>query len=59
MKLILTLAFLCGALLLGGCADTSLLTDEEYTRTKGPAPHAPDPTGYIPVPSDRYQSGRY
>lgn len=46
MKSILTLALV--ALLLGGCADQSLLTDEEYVNRRGPAPNSPDPTRYIP-----------
>jgi hypothetical protein len=48
MKMILTLAFVCGALLLGGCADQSLVSDEEYHAMKGPAPFASDPTHHIP-----------
>jgi hypothetical protein len=58
MKLLLTLAFACGALLLGGCADTSLLTDEEYERVRGPGAHSPDPTRYVPQ-ADPYRRGRY
>ena len=48
MKPILILSLLCGALLLGSCADQSLLTDEEYHARKGPAPHAPDPMQHVP-----------
>lgn len=58
MKLLLILVFVCGALLFGGCADNSLTTDEEYNRTRGPAPHSPDAARYIPQP-DPYGSGRY
>lgn len=54
MKLTLTLAFICGALLFGGCADQTLMTDEEYTASRKPAPYSPDPTGY--VPSNNYIS---
>ena len=42
MKFAIILALICCALLLGGCADNSLVTDEEYNNSKGPAPHAPD-----------------
>jgi hypothetical protein len=58
MKLFLTLAFACGALLFGGCADNSLMTDEEYERTRVPARHSPDPTGYVPQ-ANPYGRGRY
>jgi hypothetical protein len=53
MKFTIILAAICGALVLGGCADQSLLTDEEIYKLKGPAPYSPDPMGHIPVPSDR------
>jgi len=53
MKFAIILAFLCGALLLGSCADQSLLTDEDYVKYKGPAAFSPDPMEHIPVPSDR------
>jgi len=42
MKFAIILASLCCALFLGGCADNSLMTDEEYANSRGPAPHAPD-----------------
>jgi hypothetical protein len=41
------------ALLLGGCADQPLLSDEEYNATHGPAPFSPDPTAHIPQQSGR------
>jgi hypothetical protein len=53
MKFAVTLAFVCGALLLGSCSDQSLLTDEDYYKYKGPAPFSPDPMQHIPVQSDR------
>jgi hypothetical protein len=53
MKLALILASVCGALLLGGCADNSLMTDEEYSAARGPAPHQPDPTYHLPQYSQR------
>jgi hypothetical protein len=55
MKLILTLALACAALLWGGCADQSLLTDEEYANSRRPAPNSPDPTAFLP----RSTAGRY
>ena len=58
MKLLLTLAFVGAAFLFGGCADQSLMTDEEYARTRGPAPHSPDAARYTPQTSP-YTSGRY
>jgi hypothetical protein len=48
MKMILTLAFVCGALLVGGCSDQSLVTDEEYESMKGPAPYPSDPGRHMP-----------
>jgi hypothetical protein len=42
MKLVFTILALAFATLLVGCADQSLITDEEYRERKGPAPHAPD-----------------
>jgi hypothetical protein len=48
MKIILTLAFACGALFVGGCSDNSLVTDEEYEAMKGPAAYPSDPTRHIP-----------
>lgn len=58
MKSLLTLALVCAAFLLGGCADNSLMTDEEYNRVKGPAPYSPDPTGHMPQ-SPYAQGARY
>jgi hypothetical protein len=43
MKLTIILASICAALLLGGCADQTLMTDEEYRNSRGPAPFSPDP----------------
>jgi hypothetical protein len=42
MKFAIILLSICGGLLLGGCSDQSLITDEEYRAIKGPAPHSPD-----------------
>lgn len=58
MKSILTLALVCGSWLLAGCADNSLMTDEEYERTRRPAAYSPDPTAYVPGASP-YSRGRY
>jgi PBP1b-binding outer membrane lipoprotein LpoB len=52
MKLTIILAAVCCALLLGGCANQSLLTDEEYYKTKGPAANSPDPMSHIPNPNN-------
>jgi hypothetical protein len=39
------------ALLVGGCANDSMMTDEEYDEAhSGPAPGSPDPTGHLPPP---------
>ncbi|HKP03736.1 MAG TPA: hypothetical protein VJU77_10315 [Chthoniobacterales bacterium] len=53
MKFALILASICCALLLGGCADNSLMTDEEYAAARGPAPHQPDPTYHLPQTPNR------
>jgi hypothetical protein len=58
MKSILVLAVACAALLFGGCADQSLMTDEEYANSRRPAPNSPDPIGYIPQ-TDPTGRGRY
>jgi hypothetical protein len=48
MKFAIILASICCGLLLGGCSDQSLITDEEYRAIKGPAPYSPDPSGVLP-----------
>ncbi|MFZ1218921.1 MAG: hypothetical protein WAO00_06475 [Chthoniobacterales bacterium] len=53
MKLALILASICCTLLFGGCADNTLMTDEEYAASHGPAPHQPDPSYHLPQPSQR------
>ena len=50
MKIALIFATLFGALLLSSCADQSLMTDEDYVKTKGPAPFSPDYTSVLPDP---------
>jgi hypothetical protein len=53
MKILLFLVVSVVGLTLGGCADQSLISDDEYKAMKGPAPFSPDPMQHIPVPSDR------
>ena len=48
MKLLLTFVFVCGALLFGGCADNSLMTDEDYYNVRGPAANSPDFSRNLP-----------
>jgi outer membrane lipoprotein SlyB len=57
MKLAFVLASICCALLLGGCADQSLMTDEEYAASKGPAPHSPDYSSVLPRKSSTMNPG--
>ena len=47
MKSALIFTLIACALLVGGCTDTSLISDEDYARNKPPAPHSPDFTGVI------------
>jgi len=42
MKIVLIFTALCCALLLSSCADTAMLTDEEYNQSRGPAANSPD-----------------
>jgi hypothetical protein len=53
MKIFLVLVASIAALALGGCADQSLISDEEYKAAKGPAPNSPDPMANIPQQSNR------
>jgi hypothetical protein len=59
MKFVLILISISSALLLGGCADQSLVTDEEYRAAKGPAPHSPDYTSVLPDPATGRRAGGY
>jgi hypothetical protein len=34
------------ALVLSGCNEQPLISDEEYNKVKGPAPYSPDPIGH-------------
>jgi len=54
MKFAIVLVSVCCTLLLGACADQSLLSDEDYARVKGPAPNSPDPMGHIPLTPETY-----
>src|ERR1700731_527401 len=53
IKILLLVVASVAALTLGGCADQSLITDEEYRAVKGPAPNSPDPMAHIPQQSNR------
>lgn len=57
MKPALILVLLSCALLIGGCADQSLMTDEEYAASRGPAPHSPDYSGVLPRTSSTLNPG--
>jgi hypothetical protein len=57
MKVALILTAIAWALLLGGCADQSLMTDEDYYKNKGPAPHSPDFSNVLPNSSSTYPAG--
>jgi hypothetical protein len=59
MKFVLILAAICGAFLLGGCSDRSLMTDEEYRQMKGPAPFSPDFSSVLPDPTTGRPAGGY
>jgi outer membrane lipoprotein SlyB len=53
MKTLVVLFVSVVALVLGGCAEQPLMSDEQYNATRGPAPNAPDYSGYLPQPSNR------
>ena len=48
MKILFLLIVSVFALLLGGCAEQPLMTDEEYNARKGPAPFSPDFSNVLP-----------
>jgi hypothetical protein len=48
MKSLLAFVFVCAALFFGGCADNSLMTDEDYYNVRGPAANSPDFSGHLP-----------
>jgi hypothetical protein len=47
MKFAIILASLCCGLVLVGCSDQSLVTDEDYRANKGPAAYSPDPATQV------------
>ena len=53
MKIAIVLIVSVMGLILGGCAEQPLLSDEEYNATHGPAPFSPDFSGVIPQRSTR------
>jgi hypothetical protein len=53
MKILFVLFVSLFALLLGGCAEQPVMSDEEYNAIHGPAPNSPDPMAHIPAPSTR------
>jgi hypothetical protein len=59
MKIALIIASLACTFLLSGCADTSLMTDEDYRNSRGPAPFSPDYTSVLPDPSAGRPAGGY
>jgi hypothetical protein len=48
MKIIPMLIALAMGLVLVGCAEQPLMTDEDYYAHRGPAPNSPDPMSHIP-----------
>jgi hypothetical protein len=59
MKILAVLFVSVVTLLLGGCADQPLMSDEEYNARRGPAPNSPDYSGVLPAPVTARQSGGY
>jgi hypothetical protein len=59
MKFAIILASICWGLLLGGCSDQSLITDEEYKQIKGPAAFSPDYSSVLPDPARNRAAGGY
>jgi hypothetical protein len=53
MKTLFVLFVSVFALLLGGCNELPLMSDEDYNARHGPAPFSPDPTGNLPRPVTR------
>jgi hypothetical protein len=51
MKILFALLLLGFVILLSGCAEQPLMTDEEYKANKGPAPYSPDYSSVLPRPS--------
>ena len=59
MKIALVFVTLASAFLLTSCADQSLMTDEEYRNSRGPAPFSPDFTNVLPDPETGRRAGGY
>jgi outer membrane lipoprotein SlyB len=53
MKTLVVLFVSVVALVLGGCADQPLMSDEEYNARRGPAPNQPNYSNVLPQPSNR------
>jgi hypothetical protein len=53
MKILFLLIVSVFALLLGGCAEQPLMSDEEYNARRGPAPFSPDFSGVLPQSNTR------
>jgi hypothetical protein len=47
MKIVIVLIASVMGLLLGGCAEQPLLSDEEYYAIHGPAANSPDPVAHV------------
>jgi hypothetical protein len=54
MKILFVIFVSVFGLLLGGCAEQPLISDEEYNATHGPAPYSRDYSGVLPQPGGRY-----
>jgi hypothetical protein len=59
MKTLFLLFISVFALLIGGCVEQPLISDEEYNAMRGPAPYSPDPTAHIPQRSNPQSGGGY
>ena len=59
MKFAIILASICCALLLGGCADQSPVTDEESANSPRTAPAYYDVEKNLPSASSPYSTPRY
>jgi hypothetical protein len=59
MRIAIIAASIACVFLLNGCADQSLISDEDYHKMKGPAPFSPDFTSVLPDPSTGRPAGGY
>jgi outer membrane lipoprotein SlyB len=57
MKIVIVLIVSVMGLVLGGCAEQPLLSDEEYNASRGPAAHSPDFSGVLPRPLSNRPGG--